>query len=251
MSHERSMDQHRSNPFRRGPKAGSTDRGRPNRGKPEGERPAKRPGLRQLPSDLHDLAEGRVDRLRRPPRPPEALVEPEGTKHVVPGVRNTEARAVYDARVARLRAAVTKEDDSALAEGLYEAQRLGLWRARSVTDFDAFAEHVIGLGVERARELAAQGATAAGVADGAAEVEPLSRELVALCVRSEAALIQICPTATVRIATRNGRHELEVRLPAEPVPAAVEALKSLGPALTGLAKLTAAAVPERAPRPRR
>jgi len=246
------MDQHRSNPFRRGPKAGTPERAKPSRGKPEAEQPGKRAGIRQLPSDLHDLAEGRVDRLRPPRRAPEALVEPEGSNHVVPGVRNTEARAVYDTRVARLRSAVSREDEAALGEGLYEVQRLALWRARNVTDFDAFAEHVVGLGVDRARELAAQGASAAGVSeDGAAEVAPLSRELVALWLRSEATLLQICPTASVRISTRNGRPDLDVRVPAEPVPTAVEALKSLGPALSGLAKLTAAVVPERAPRPRR
>lgn len=179
-------------------------------------------------------------------------MEPEGSTHVLPGVRNTEARTVYDVRVERLRSAAAREDSAALAEGLYEAQRLALWRARNVTDFDAFAEHVVGLSVDRARELAAEGATAAGAsADGAAEVTAWSREFVALWVRSEAALIRICPTASVRVATRNGRHELELRLPAEPVPTAVEALKSLGPALTGLARLTAAEVPERAHRPRR
>lgn len=248
------MDEHRSNPFRRGPKAETSKEGRQGRGsgKPEAERPAKRAGLRQLPSDLHDLAEGRVDRLRRPPRAPEALVEPEGSTHVLPGVRNSEARAVYDARVTRLRAAAGREDASALAEGLYEVQRLALWRARNVTDFDAFAEHVVGLDVGRARELAVEGAAAAGAtAEGAAEVQPWPREFVALWVRSEAALIQISPTASVRVVARNGRHELELRLPAEPVPGAVEALKSLGPALSGLAKLTATEVPERTPRPRR
>jgi hypothetical protein len=248
------MDQHRSNPFRRGPKAESSEGGRQGRGRarPEAERPAKRAGLRQLPSDLNDLAEGRIDRLRRPRRAPEVLVEPEGSTHVIPGVRNSEARTVYDARVARLRSAAGREDAAALADGMYEVQRLALWRARNVTDFDAFAEHVVGLSVERARELAAQGAAAAGATeDGATEVRPWSREFVALWVRSEAALIQICPTASVRVVTRNGRHELELRVPAEPVPTAIEALKSLGPALGGLAKLTAADVPERTPRPRR
>jgi hypothetical protein len=246
------MDEHRSNPFRRGPRSGGTpEREKRGRGKPEPVTREKRPGLRKLPADLHDLAEGRVDRLKRPRRAPEALAEPEGSTHVVPGVRNSEARFVYDSRVARLRSAAGREDAAALAEGLYEVQRLALWRARNVTDFDAFVEHVIGLGVERARELAAQGAEASGESADGAEMRPLSREFVALWLRSEAALIQICPTASVRVTMRSGRRELELRLPAEPVPTAVEALKSLGPALTGLAKLTAAEVPERAPRPRR
>jgi hypothetical protein len=246
------MDEQRSNPFRRGPRSGSTpERDKRGRGKPEPAAREKRPGLRQLPADLHDLAEGRVDRLKRPRKSPEALVEPEGSTHVIPGVRNSEARVVYDARVARLRSAAGREDASVLAQGLYEVQRLALWRARNVTDFDAFAEHVIGLGVDRARELAAQAAEAQGETAAGGEVNPLSREFVALWVRSEAALIQICPTASVRITTRDAKRELQLQVPAEPVPATVEALKSLGPALAGLAKLTAAEVPERAPRPRR
>lgn len=198
-----------------------------------------------MPADLHDLAEGRVNRLRRPPKPREVLEDDRGA-HVLPGVRNTEARAVYDRRVATLRAAATREDQAALEAGLYEAQCLGLWRARNVTDFDAFAEHVVGMGVERARELAE-----AGAARGAAGTTPLAREFVALWVRTEAALLKICPTARARIVRGAAGLELEIRVDADPVPRAVEALRELGPALTGLAKLTSSEVPERAPPPRR
>jgi len=251
------MDEHRGNPYRRGPRSGSSpergpDRAKVGRGKaPEGD-PPRRGGLRKLPADLRDLAEGRVDRLRRPPRSPEGLAEPEGTTHVVPGVRNTEARAVYDRRVERLRRAVSRDDTDVLELGLYEAQLLVLWRARNVTDFDAFAEHVIGLGVERARELALAGAARVEAESKvSSDAEPLSRELVALWVRAEAALIEISPTASARIVRRPGGPELELRMAASPVPAAVEALRGLGPALTGLAKLTSTEVPERPARPRR
>jgi hypothetical protein len=312
------MDEHRSNPFRRGPRGGSSpdrgpDRAKRGRGpaRPEPEGAPKR-GLRKLPADLRDLAEGRVDRLRSPRRAPEPLAEVEGS-HVVPGVRNSEARAVYDLRVERLRAAAGRGDTEVLEVGLYDVQRLALWRARNVTDFDAFAEHVVGLGVERARKLAAAGAarssgaaaravlqpsagsesgsgaseresgsaSASASGSGASEhasgsgasergpgssvrgaqagsgaevreAEALSREFVALWLRSEAALIRICPTASVRVVSgRGGKPELELRMPADPVPTAVEAMRELGPALTGLAKLTSTEVPERAPRPRR
>lgn len=280
------MDEHRSNPFRRGPRGGSSpdrapDRAKRGRGpaRPEGAPPKR--GLRKLPADLHDLAEGRVDRLRSPRRAPEPRAEAEGSSHVVPGVRNSEARAVYDRRVERLRAAAGRDDTEALELGLYDAQRLALWRARNVTDFDAFAEHVVGLRVERARQLAAAGAarsaggsrpspspnaavgpteqgsrSSGGGAEPGSGAEPreaqaLSREFVALWLRSEATLMRICPTASVRVVSgRGGKPELELRMPAEPVPTAVEALRELGPALTGLAKLTSTEVPERA-RPRR
>lgn len=253
------MDENRGNPFRRGPRGAGSPGSGPDRGKrgpgkgltQAGAEPPRRGGIRKLPADLRDLAEGRVDRLRRPPRAREVLEEPEGTR-VVPGVRNTEARAVYDRRVARLRAAVGRDDTPALEQGLYEVQLLALWRARNVTDFDAFGEHVVGLGVERARELAKAGAVRFSAGSGAApETETLSRELVALWVRAEASLIQISPTASVRVVRGDGGPELELRLAASPVPAAVEALRSLGPALVGLAKLTSTEVPERALPPRR
>jgi hypothetical protein len=258
------MDEHGRNPFRRGPRAGSPpDREKRGRSKApvETEAAPRRGGIRKLPTDLRDLAEGRVNRLRRPPRAPEPMMEPEGTSHVVPGVRNSDARAVYDRRVARLRAAATREDVAALESGLYEAQLLALWRARNVTDFDAFAEDVVGLGVNRARQLAAAGATRlrTGASVAGAEVDPsepvrearpLSREFVALWVRTEAALILVSPMSSVRVIGAEGKPELQLTLPADPVPTAVEALRSLGPALTGLAKLTSTEVPERAPRPR-
>lgn len=243
------MDEHRSNPFKRGPRSGGPNR--PKRPAKPGER---RPGLRSLPSDLNDLAEGRVDRLRRPRKAPEPLQEEHGgVAHVVPGVRNSDARLVYDRRVAALREAARRLSEgaeaTALEDALCEAESLGLWRARNVTDFDAFAEHVVGVAPARARELADAGA--ARLAPNLPR--PLPRELVALWVRTEAALLPVCSDAWVRVVPSAAGPQLELRLPANPVPRAVEALRGLGPALIGLAKLTGAGVevPEQPPRRKR
>src|SRR5262249_24965531 len=124
------MDESRKNPYRRA---------RPPRPEPE-----KRPGLRQLPKDLDDLATGRTDRLPRPRRAPSPLYHERGGA-VIPGVRNSEARAVYDARVTRLRAQQAAGQDAELRLGLEEARSLALWRARNVTDYRAFAESVVGV----------------------------------------------------------------------------------------------------------
>ena len=212
------MDQQHKNPYRR--------ERRPARDRNEGK--AQRPGLRKLPNDLHDLAEGRVDRLRRPRKPRDAQLEDERGGHVLPGVRNSEARAVYDRRVQWLRAAHERGDEPALRSGLCEAVCLGLWRARNITDFEAFAEHVLGVGAARARELLAEASPAP---------QPLLPEVVALWIRLEAAAASLSPTAAVHLAGEAGEPRLRIELPAQPVAQTVEVIKSLGPAVTGLGKL--------------
>src|SRR5262245_40181967 len=125
------MNEHRKNPFRR---PQSSDE--------------RRPGLRQLPKDFDDLATGKTERLRRPKKLPSPLRdEREGA--VIAGVRNMEARAVYDARVRILRQQLADGRQAELLAGLESARKLRLWRARNVTDFRAFVESVIGLSAEQ------------------------------------------------------------------------------------------------------
>jgi hypothetical protein len=212
------MDEQRKNPYRR------ERRPAPERG----EGPPRRPGIRKLPNDLKDLAEGRVNRLRRPPKERDGQLEDERGGHVMPGVRNSEARTVYDRRVQLLRAAHERGDESALRSGLCDALSLNLWRARNITDFDAFAEHVLGVGATRARELLAQASPAP---------QALSSEVVALWIRLEAAALSSFPTATVRLAGSVDEPRLQLELPAQPIAQVVETIKSLGPAVTGLGRL--------------
>ena len=212
------MDEQRKNPYKRERRA-SNERG---------EARPKRPGLRKLPNDLNDLASGRVDRLRRPVKARDGQLDDERGGHVMQGVRNSEARTVYDRRVQSLRAAHERGDEAALRSGLCEAVCLGLWRARNITDFDAFAEHVLAVGSPAARALLAQATPAP---------QPLPAEVVALWIRMEAAAVALCPTAVVRLAGTTEEPRLQLELPTQPVAQVVETLKSLGPAVTGLGRL--------------
>ena len=53
--------------------------------------------------------------------------------------------------------------EAQLGRQLFEAVRLGIWRARSVVDFEAFAMHVLGIEPARATELAKSGAAEASL----------------------------------------------------------------------------------------
>lgn len=201
------MDERRKNPYRRA---------RGNAPEPE-----RRPGLRRLPKDLEDLASGRADRVHRPRRPPPPLNdEREGA--VIPGVRNTEARAVYDVRVARLRADVAAGREAEVRSGLEDARRLTLWRARNVTDYRAFAESVVGITPALADELCT------------GEGEKLPEHAIALAIRLEAALLARSPGAHVRLYADPSGLRMALDLSAADVPRAVEALSDAGRAATGL-----------------
>jgi hypothetical protein len=202
------MDESRKNPYRRV---------RPSR--PEAE---KRPGLRQLPKDFDDLATGRTDRLPHPRRTQSPLNdEREGA--VIPGVRNTEARAVYDARVVRLRAQLAQGREAELREGLEEVRSLTLWRARNVTDYRAFAESVVGVTPQLAEELCAVEAPAA-----------LPEHAIALAIRAEAALLARSPGSQVRLYRDEGGLRMAMDISASDVPRAVEAISDAGKTADGL-----------------
>src|ERR1044071_4808645 len=156
------MNEHRKNPFRRPPTGDD-----------------RRPGLRQLPKDFDDLATGKTERLRRPRKAPAPLHdEREGA--VIAGVRNMEARAVYDARVRALRQHLAEGRHTELQAGLEAARQMRLWRARNVTDFRAFVESVVGLSPEQAAELSV---------NDEPDAARLPEHVVALAVRLEAALL--------------------------------------------------------------
>ncbi len=205
----------------------------------------ERPGLRELPKDLVELADGRSERVQRPRRQQPAI-EDERIGFVVPGVRNLDARAVYDSRVAELRGALARGDEAALQRGLCEAVRLSLWRARSVMDFDAFAESVVGVAPERANELAKAGASVMSVS-----LEMLPAHVVALWMRIEAALQRACPDGRASVTGRRETLCLEVRVPTAEVGRAVEGFFDMGGAAAGLRPFLrgdAAAAPPRKPR---
>jgi hypothetical protein len=200
----------------------------------------KRPGLRKLPNDLVELADGRSERLTRPRRPPPDM-EDERIGFVIAGVRNQDARAVYDARVTRLRKAAADGDEAALAKGLCDAVRLTIWRARNVTEFQAFAESVVGVSPERAQTLARAGAEQQGVS-----LEMLPAHVVALWLRLEAALLRSSPDASVGVSGVRDTLALELHVPAREIARAVEGFFDMGEAASGLRRFLRADAPSAA-----
>jgi hypothetical protein len=182
-----------------------------------------RPGLRRLPQDIADLAEGRVERLRRPPRERPAM-EDHRLGFVLPGVRNRDARAVFDARVDALRAASARADRAGLGAGLSDARRMMLWRARAVTDFAAFAESVVGLAPDEAERLSREGGP----------VDVLPEQVIALWMRLESALTRTCPQGRVRVTGKGDQLAFELHVPGNEVSRAVEGFFDMGGAAVGL-----------------
>jgi hypothetical protein len=218
------MDEQRKNPFRRTPR-GPDAAGEPApdaANAPASADRRDRKGIRQLPRDMQDLANGTIDRLPRPRREPSPLDDPrEGA--VIAGVRNAEARVVYDARVTALRAALAAGRQSELIEGLREVRQLALWRARNVTDFQAFAESVVGVPAGTSEALTKR-------EDDAPEPAPIPVEAVALLIRVEAALLQRLPTGQVHLRSdpEGPGVSLTVTLPITDVGLAIEGLGDVG-----------------------
>lgn len=179
-------------------------------------------GLRDLPPEVEDLASGRSEYLRRPRRPQGRIEDPR-VAGLIPGVPNHEARRVFDARVERLRTAMAANDDSALEQLLYEASRLGVWRARNVTGLDALCEGVLGLPIARGEALVAQAAETYG--DGAAR---LPEAAIALWMRSEAALLDHCDEAAVHVRVEEGQLLVMLSVPLSAPERAADALAAVG-----------------------
>jgi hypothetical protein len=198
------------------------------------------PGLRKLPPDLEDLASGRRDALR-PRRRPKGRIADSRVAGLIAGVANHEARRVFDARVERLRRPGVSEPE--LERGLCEVALLGLWRGRNVMGFDVLAQDVLGIPIERARALAKRGAEQRGV-----DLSQLPDIAVALWMRSEAALLDRHPAASIEARVKDERIELVISLPLAPPLAAAEAVASVGRSAVGLARVLAGEPPLGPPR---
>lgn len=154
---------------------------------------------KRLPADLEAFAGGDDDALWR--RPAKRRLNDPRPVVLVPGVANRDARAVYEARERRIRAALEAGDRDSAAMELAEAARLRLWRAHSVVGWDALVEDVLGLSREEADTLRARGAELIGA-------EPCSEDVVATWMRAEAGLLEGSADAAVHL--RGERLVLEV-----------------------------------------
>jgi hypothetical protein len=159
---------------------------------------------RELPEDLAAIARGDRFVPRRRPR-----LRDDRPTRLVPGVKNQDARLVFDTRLATLRATLAAADEPALRRQLAEVVLLAAWRGRSITNFDALAEQLLELPAPRARALAIEGCGEMGIA-----AEPLNDESVAVWMRTEAAMIEggIAGRVTV-VADAEGTRQLRVQVP--------------------------------------
>ena len=136
-----------------------------------------------LPPDIDRLARGEVDYL--PAKRGVARIEDSREAALVPGVTNRDARALCDDFVEQIRKAYQRGGAAAprLPRLMATAARLALWRGRSVTGFQSFAEDLLQISYDEALELAERGRQEMGLAEAdASEAE------VALWMRSLAAL---------------------------------------------------------------
>ena len=152
--------------------------------KPEPERVVRRPKaeLKVLPPQLEAFAAGDPDAIWRRHEKRGQLDDPRPVA-LLPGVKNADARAVFEARVARMKKAITSGDDVALADELAEARLVKLWRANSVVSFDALVESVLGIALDRAEALAKAGKVRLGLDEAITDAE------AAVWMRAEAALV--------------------------------------------------------------
>lgn len=152
--------------------------------KPEPERVIRRAKAERktLTPQLEAFAAGDPDAIWRRHEQRGRLDDPRVVA-LVPGVKNADARAVFEARVRRMRTALARGDDESLAQHLAEAQTLGLWRANSVVSFEALADSVLGIALERAHALAKMGRARFGLSERLTDAE------IAVWLRAEAAIV--------------------------------------------------------------
>lgn len=152
--------------------------------KPEPERVVRRPKeeRKKLAPELVAFASGDHDALWRREQGRGRVDDPRPVA-AIPGVKNADARAVYEARVIRMKKAIAAGDDEALGDELCEARLLGLWRANSIVGFDVLADAVLGLAIDRAKELARAARVRLGLPTRLDEAE------VAVWMRAEAGIV--------------------------------------------------------------
>jgi hypothetical protein len=180
---------------------------------------------KRLPPDLEAFAGGDEDALWR--RPVKRRVNDPRPVMLVPGVANRDARAVYEARERRLRAALKQADRDAASLELAEAARMQVWRGHSVVGWEVFVEDVLGISREEATQLRERGAALSGSS------EPASEDVVAVWMRAEAGLLESSPDACVRLRGAPGAERLVLEVP---IHDAAAALSNVGRRATPVAR---------------
>ena len=183
--------------------------------KPEPERVVRRPKAERkaLTPQLEAFAAGDPDAIWRRHEQRGRLDDPRPVA-LLPGVKNADARAVFEVRAARMKAALASGDDVALAGELAEAKLIGLWRANAIVSFDALAESVLGIAIDRADALAKVGKARLGLD------EKLSDASIAVWLRAEAALVIEGGGGRARVV----KGQLQLEMPVDNAAAALVAM---------------------------
>lgn len=187
----------------------------PKRGEPKKPQVVRRPGgeRKRLPDDLERFAGGDDDALWR--RPVKRRINDPRPVLLVPGVANRDARAVYEARERRAKAARDAGDRELLALELAEASRLGIWRGHSLVSWDTYVEDVLELSPKEAATLRDEGGARTG------GVALASESVIATWMRAEAGAIE---ATGADVAVRFDGERLHVELPIDSAPAALAAM---------------------------
>jgi len=155
-----------------------------------------RPESKPLPPHIEAFARGDDDALWMRERRGARLNDPRPVA-LIPGVKNSDARVVFDARLRRMHEAQHQNDETLLAEELAEAHVLGLWRANNIVSFDVMVEVALGLEARAARALVTEGRAALGLPDRISEAE------LAVWMRAEAGVLEAAEAGRVRLFAGN------------------------------------------------
>lgn len=183
---------------------------------------------KRLPPDLEAFARGDDDALWRRQLKSGRLHDPRVVA-LIPGLKNADARAVYDAHLSKLlgliddvRAARGSDDAAALAsarqrlaEALAVSYLCGVHRGQSIVSFDAFVDAVLRLPLDEARALVREGRASLGLEEGLTDAQ------IALYLRVEAGVLEA--TRSARVSVKGGMLRIAV-----PLASAADALASVG-----------------------
>ncbi len=169
---------------------------------------------KRLSPELEAFARGDDDAIWRRQTRGGRVNDPR-TVALIPGLKNSDARLVYDAHVARIRRAMAEGTREQLSEELAVVYACAIYRGHSIVSFEAFAEAVLGLQADRATAMARSGRVALGLPDVLTEAE------IAIWLRAEAGLLEVTPEGRVEV--KDGVMTLSV-----PITYAAEALSAVG-----------------------
>ena len=200
-------------------------------------------GMRKLPEAMTQLAAGDDRALRKRPASNRDRVRDTRDRVRISGTNNRDARAVYDARLRSLLQEIAAQNWAAVGEGLLVMEQLGLYRARNIVNFQAFATSVLELALEQAQTLLDEAAARAS-----RPLERLPEPLVALWIRTEAAMREHLGEVALQLGGSLGEPRLEFSVPCKNVGQAVSALAGVGRQAAGLAHHLDLPGAQRAPR---